>query len=132
MNAGFGGFAGALSDLPVWVMNVVPIDQPDTLPVIFDRGLIGTYHDWCESFNTYPRTYDLLHSSSLFGNLTKRCDIKYVAVEMDRILRPGGWVILQDTTEVIDKIVPILRSLHWTVSISQDQFVVGKKGFWRP
>ena len=33
-------------------MNVVPIDQPDTLPVIFNRGLIGAYHDWCESFNT--------------------------------------------------------------------------------
>ncbi|CAM8967755.1 unnamed protein product [Rhodiola kirilowii] len=133
MNAGFGGFAAAIIDLPVWVMNVVPTDQPDTLSIIFDRGLIGTYHDWCESFNTYPRTYDLLHSSFLFTNLTKRCDIKYVVAEMDRIIRPGGWLVLQDSAEVIDKIVQILRSLHWTVSIFQDRFVVvGKKGFWRP
>lgn len=54
-------------------MNVVPIDMSDTLPVIFDRGLIGIYHDWCESFNTYPRTYDLLHSNFLLGNISQRC-----------------------------------------------------------
>lgn len=65
-------FAAALVDLPVWVMNVVPIDMPDSLSIIFDRGLIGMYHDWCESFNTYPRTYDLLHASFLFKNLEKR------------------------------------------------------------
>jgi len=53
-------------------MNVIPIDAPDTLSVIFDRGLIGIYHDWCESLNTYPRTYDLLHSSFLFRDRTQR------------------------------------------------------------
>ena len=65
-------FAAALIDLPVWVMNVVPIDVPDTLSIIMDRGLIGMYHDWCESFNTYPRTYDLLHASFLFKYLEQR------------------------------------------------------------
>ncbi|KAJ4978827.1 hypothetical protein NE237_009607 [Protea cynaroides] len=88
MNAGYGGFAAALIDQPLWVMNVVPNNGADTLAVIFDRGLIGIYHDWCEAFNTYPRTYDLLHSSYLFGNLTKRCDSVVVVAEMDRILRP--------------------------------------------
>lgn len=68
-------FAAALIDLPLWVMNVVPVSGPDTLPVIFDRGLIGIYHDWCESLNTYPRSYDLLHSSFLFGNLTQRYNL---------------------------------------------------------
>ena len=53
-------------------MNVVPVHLPDTLPIIFDRGLIGFYHDWCESLSTYPRTYDLLHSSFLFGSLSQR------------------------------------------------------------
>ncbi|GLT26254.1 hypothetical protein SLA2020_013360 [Shorea laevis] len=132
MNAGFGGFAAALIDLPVWVMNVIPIHEQDTLPLIFDRGLIGIYHDWCESFNTYPRTYDLLHSSFLFQNLTRRCDIIDVAVEMDRILRPGGYVLIQDTMEMIGKLNPLLRSLHWSTSLYQDQFLVGMKGFWRP
>ncbi|KAE8695678.1 putative methyltransferase PMT25 [Hibiscus syriacus] len=132
MNAGYGGFAAALNEFPLWVMNVVPIDTQDTLPIIFERGLIGIYHDWCESFNTYPRTYDLLHSSFLFKNRTLRCEIIDIAVEMDRILRPDGYLLLQDTMETIKKLNPVLRSLHWSTSLYQGQFLVGKKGSWRP
>ncbi|KAJ4827898.1 hypothetical protein Tsubulata_021759 [Turnera subulata] len=132
MNAGYGGFAAALVDLPYWVMNVVPIHREDTLSIIFDRGLIGVYHDWCESFNTYPRTYDLLHASFLFGNLAQRCEMLDVAVEMDRILRPGGYIVVQDKIENINKLSPILRSLHWSTSLYQGQFLIGKKDFWRP
>lgn len=153
-------FAAALVDRPVWVMNVMPIDLPDTLSVVFDRGFIGMYHDWCESFNTYPRTYDLLHSSFLFKILEKRydhpcefislydkstckvrfsqykifvrCDITDVVAEIDRILRPNGYLVVQDSLEVISKLSPILRSLHWSVTIHQKQFLVGRKSFWRP
>ncbi|KAK1286641.1 putative methyltransferase PMT23 [Acorus calamus] len=132
MNAFYGGFAAALINQPLWVMNTVPIDGPDTLPIIFDRGLIGVYHDWCESFSTYPRTYDLIHSSYIFFNLTKRCDIIDVAVEMDRILRPGGWILVQETTALIEKISLIFRSLHWDTVLHRQHFLVGKKGFWRP
>lgn len=47
MNAGLGGFAAALSKYMVWVMNVVPFDaKNNTLGVIYDRGLIGTYMNW--------------------------------------------------------------------------------------
>ncbi|XP_071738499.1 probable methyltransferase PMT23 isoform X1 [Rutidosis leptorrhynchoides] len=132
MNAGYGGFAAALIDLPLWVMNVVPVNGPDTLPVIFDRGLIGIYHDWCESLNTYPRTYDLLHSSFMFNNLTQRCDMLDGAAEIDRVLRPGGVLIVEDTIEMINKLIPILRSLHWSTTVHQKRFLVGSKGFWRP
>lgn len=72
-------FAAALRDLNVWVMNVVSIDSPDTLPIIYERGLFGIYHDWCESFSTYPRTYDLLHADHLFSSLKKRCKYCYVS-----------------------------------------------------
>lgn len=65
-------FAAALKDLKLWVLNVVNVDSPDTLPIIYERGLFGVYHDWCESFSTYPRTYDLLHADYLFSNLKKR------------------------------------------------------------
>ncbi|PPS11821.1 hypothetical protein GOBAR_AA08820 [Gossypium barbadense] len=132
MNAGYGGFAAALNELPLWVMNVVPIDAQDTLSIIFERGLIGIYHDWCESLSTYPRTYDLLHSSFLFKNRQERCNIIDVAVEMDRILRPGGYLLLQDTMETIQKLNPVLRSLQWSTRLYEGQFLVGKKGFWRP
>ncbi|GJN02021.1 hypothetical protein PR202_ga19332 [Eleusine coracana subsp. coracana] len=65
MNAFFGGFAAAIVSDPVWVMNVVPAQKPFTLGVIYDRGLIGVYHDWCEPFSTYPRTYDLIHANGI-------------------------------------------------------------------
>lgn len=65
-------FAAALKDLKIWVMNVVSVDSPDTLPIIYERGLFGIYHDWCESFSTYPRSYDLLHADHLFSKLKKR------------------------------------------------------------
>lgn len=41
-------FAAAFVDFGIdaWVMNVVPISGPNTLPVIFDRGLLGVIHDW--------------------------------------------------------------------------------------
>lgn len=46
MNAYLGGLAAAAVSDPVWVMNVVPAQKPLTLGVIYDRGLIGVYHDW--------------------------------------------------------------------------------------
>ncbi|XP_015938712.1 probable methyltransferase PMT2 [Arachis duranensis] len=68
MNAGLGSFAVAIQSPKLWVMNVVPtIAEKSTLGVIYERGLIGIYHDWCEAFSTYPRTYDLIHANGLFS-----------------------------------------------------------------
>lgn len=46
MNAFIGGFAVALNSLPVWVMNIVPMSMKNSLSAIYDRGLIGAFHDW--------------------------------------------------------------------------------------
>lgn len=54
MNAKLGGFAAAMVDDPVWVLNVVPVDaEVNTLGVIYERGLIGTYQNW---YDIYPLT----------------------------------------------------------------------------
>lgn len=136
MRAGFGGFAAALIEQPVWVMNVIPIDGPDTLPLIFDRGLFGVYHDWCESFNTYPRTYDLLHADHLFSDLTSRCNLVDTILEMDRILRPQGWVIVRDTAMIVKQLLPVMQSLHWRTNIkitqTEENLIVAQKRSWRP
>lgn len=68
----YNRFAASLVNQSVWVMNVVPVHSPDTLPFIYERGLIGIYHDWCEPFGTYPRSYDLLHADHLFSRLKNR------------------------------------------------------------
>lgn len=68
MNAHLGGFAAAPVKFPVWVMNVAPSNsQDDTLGVIYERGLIGTYQYSCEGFSTYPSIYDLIHASEVFS-----------------------------------------------------------------
>lgn len=46
MRANVGGFAASLTNKDVWVMNVVPAVESGKLKIIYDRGLIGTVHDW--------------------------------------------------------------------------------------
>ncbi|KAG5249102.1 methyltransferase [Salix suchowensis] len=114
MNTVYGGFAAAVIDDPLWVMNVVSSYAANTLPVVFDRGLIGTFHDWCEAFSTYPRTYDLLHLDGLFTAESHRCDMKYVLLEMDRILRPAGYAIIRESSYFADAISTIARGMRWS------------------
>lgn len=61
-----------------------------------------------------------------------RCDIVDVVGEIDRILRPDGYVLVQDSMEAIRKLGSVLHSLHWSVTLYQNQFLVGRKSFWRP
>ncbi|CAK8538186.1 unnamed protein product [Lathyrus sativus] len=119
MRASFGGFAAALIDqnLDSWVMNVVPVSGPNTLPVIYDRGLIGVMHDWCEPFDTYPRTYDFLHASYLLSVEKKRCNVSSILLEMDRILRPGGQVYIRDALSIMNELVEIAKAIGWEVTL---------------
>ncbi|GLT34277.1 hypothetical protein SLA2020_088010 [Shorea laevis] len=136
MRAVYGGFAAALNDLKVWVMNVVPIDSADTLPIIYERGLFGIYHDWCESFNTYPRSYDLLHADHLFSSIKKRCNLVTLFAEVDRILRPEGKLIVQDDAATIKEVEGMAKSLKWEVRTTyleaDEGFICFHKTYWRP
>ncbi|KAG8380744.1 hypothetical protein BUALT_Bualt06G0047900 [Buddleja alternifolia] len=133
MRAGFGGlldklinsftgsFAAALIEnhMDCWVLNVVPISGPNTLPVIYDRGLIGVMHDWCEPFDTYPRTYDLIHAAELFSVERKRCNISTIMLEMDRILRPGGRVYIRDSVSIMDELGEVGSAVGWHVALRE-------------
>ncbi|KAI3981135.1 hypothetical protein MKX01_032275 [Papaver californicum] len=139
MNAYLGGFAAAVMKYPVWVMNVVPSNSNhDTLGAIYERGFIGTYQDWCEAFSTYPRTYDLIHAAGVFSIYQDRCDITYILLEMDRILRPEGSVIFRDTVEVLVKIQSITEGMRWKSQImdhesgpfNPEKILVAVKTYW--
>ncbi|XP_015955268.3 probable methyltransferase PMT17 [Arachis duranensis] len=139
MNAYLGGFAAAMSKYPVWVMNVVPPNSDhDTLGVIYERGFIGTYHDWCEAFSTYPRTYDMIHASGVFSIYQDRCNITLILLEMDRILRPEGTVILREGVELLVKIKSITDAMRWKSSITDhesgpfnpEKILVAEKTYW--
>ncbi|KAJ6426880.1 hypothetical protein OIU84_022466 [Salix udensis] len=127
MNTVYGGFAAAVIDDPLWVMNVVSSYAANTLPVVFDRGLIGTFHDWCEAFSTYPRTYDLLHLDGLFTAESHRCDMKNVLLEMDRILRPTGYAVIRESSYFVDAISTIAKGMRWSCRKENTEYGVEKE-----
>lgn len=141
MKANLGSFAAALKEKDVWVMNVVPEDGPNTLKLIYDRGLIGSIHNWCEAYSTYPRTYDLLHAWTVFSDIEKKgCSGEDLLLEMDRMLRPTGFAIIRDKQSVVDFVKKYLTALNWEAvattadaSLDSDQdadevvFIVQKK-----
>ncbi|CAI9777554.1 unnamed protein product [Fraxinus pennsylvanica] len=136
MRAVYGGLAAALKELNVWVMNVISIDAPDTLPIIYERGLFGIYHDWCESFSTYPRSYDLLHADHLFSKIKKKCNFMALVAEVDRILRPEGKLIVRDNVETLNELESIFKSMKWeirsTYSRDKEGLLFVQKTMWRP
>ncbi|CAL5355800.1 unnamed protein product [Camellia sinensis] len=138
MNAGLGGFAAALESPKSWVMNVVPTIAQNTLGVIYERGLIGIYHDWCEGFSTYPRSYDLIHASGVFSLYENKCKLEDVLLEMDRILRPEGAVIFRDKVDVLNKVKKIVGGMRWEAKMMDhedgplvpEKILVAVKQYW--
>lgn len=139
MNTKYGGLAAALINDPVWVMNVVSSYAANSLGVIYDRGLIGTINDWCEAFSTYPRTYDLLHVDGLFTAESHRCEMKFVLLEMDRILRPEGYVIMRDAPNFVESAHALGQAMRWSCKVhptekptnEKEQLLICQKSFWR-
>ncbi|XP_068468502.1 probable methyltransferase PMT5 [Phaseolus vulgaris] len=120
MSSNYGGLNAALLEekKSVWVMNVVSSRASNALPLILDRGFVGVMHDWCEPFPTYPRTYDLLHADGLLSHLSsERCSMIDLFLEMDRILRPEGWVILSDTMGAIEMSRMVATQVRWEARV---------------
>ncbi|KAJ7951088.1 S-adenosyl-L-methionine-dependent methyltransferases superfamily protein [Quillaja saponaria] len=139
MNSYLGGFAAALVDDPVWVMNVVPVEaEINTLGVIYERGLIGTYQNWCEAMSTYPRTYDFIHADSIFSLYKDRCNLEDILLEMDRILRPEGSMILRDDVDAVVKAKTILDAMQYDCRITdhekgphqREKILLAVKQYW--
>ncbi|CAL8994675.1 unnamed protein product [Prunus brigantina] len=120
MSAHYGGLNAAFLEerKSVWVMNVVPVNALYTLPLILDLGFAGVLHDWCEPFPTYPRTYDLLHANGLLSHLSsERCSMMDLLLEMDRILRPEGWVVLCDKVGAIEMARMFATQIRWEARV---------------
>ncbi|CAL9241101.1 unnamed protein product [Arabidopsis halleri] len=141
MNAQFGGLNSALLEArkSVWVMNVVPTAGPNHLPMILDRGFVGVLHDWCEPFPTYPRTYDLVHADNLLSLQTsqrrKSCQLIDIFTEIDRLLRPEGWVIIRDTVQLVESARASVTQLKWEARVievessSEQRLLICQKPF---
>ncbi|KAM7464460.1 hypothetical protein LguiA_032581 [Lonicera macranthoides] len=140
MNAHYGGLNAAFLDARklVWVMNVVPIWARNTLPLILDQGFAGVLHDWCEPFPTYARTYDMLHANGLLTYLAlEGCSMTSLLLEMDRILRPEGWVVISDKLGPIEKARMLATQMRWEARVldlqngSDQRLLICQKPFIR-
>lgn len=121
-------------------MNVVPTNGPNYLPLIMDRGFVGVLHDWCEAFPTYPRTYDLVHAAGLLSLESiqqRRCTTLDLFTEIDRILRPEGWVIIRDTAPLIESARTTITRLKWDARVvevesnSDERLLICQKPFFK-
>ncbi|KAJ0590492.1 putative S-adenosyl-L-methionine-dependent methyltransferase [Helianthus annuus] len=141
MNSYLGGFAAALvlDNDPVWVMNIVPVEaNVNTLGVIYERGLIGTYQNWCEAMSTYPRTYDFIHGDSIFTLYKDKCEMEDILLEMDRILRPQGSVIIRDDVDLLVNAKNIADELEWETRLvdheegplEREKLLIATKRYW--
>ncbi|XP_030482396.1 probable methyltransferase PMT5 [Cannabis sativa] len=140
MNAHYGGLNSAFLEerKSVWVMNVVPVRAQNTLPLILEQGFAGVLHDWCDPFPTYPRTYDMLHASGLLSHMSsERCTMRDLLLEMDRILRPEGWVVLSDKVGTIEMARTLAAQIRWEARVidlqngSDQRLLVCQKPFLR-
>lgn len=60
-------------------------------------------------------------------------------MEMDRILRPEGTVLIRDSPEVIDKVNHIAHAVRWTTAIHEgdsgspetEKILVATKTMWK-
>jgi len=56
--------------------------------------------------------------------------------EVDRILRPEGKLIVRDTTEIINEVAAMVKSMQWEVRMTYSKEKVGflcvQKSMWRP
>lgn len=48
-----------------------------------------------------------------------RCNLVDLMVEIDRMLRPEGTVVIRGSSEVINKVDHVARAIRWTATINE-------------
>lgn len=65
-----------------------------------------------------------------------RCKLAPVIAEIDRIVRPGGKLIVRDKSGAVGEVENLLKSLHWVVHLTfsknQEGILSAQKSEWRP
>jgi len=77
-----------------------------------------------------------MHPSDLTDIFGFRCNIVAVIAEVDRILRPEGYLVVRDNAETVGEIESMAKSLHWDIRLTYSKGGEGllciQKTFWRP
>lgn len=78
----------------------------------------------------------MLHAWTVLSDVAKKdCSPEDLLIEMDRMLRPTGFIIIRDKQPMIDFVKKYLTALHWeavaTADSSSDEVVlIIQKKLW--
>lgn len=68
--------------------------------------------------------------------LLGRCDAPLLFLELDRILRPGGWLLFRERRRDRTLITKLAESMHWELkrylNQSDEELHAFQKTYWRP
>lgn len=56
-----------------------------------------------------------------------RCDMKYVLLEMDRILRPNGYLIIRESGYFLNSILTTAKGLRWGCQKQNPEYAMEKE-----
>lgn len=66
-----------------------------------------------------------------------RCEMKFVLLEMDRILRPTGYAIIRESTYFLDSVAAIAKGMRWSCEkrnpenkTDKDKILICQKKLW--
>lgn len=64
-------------------------------------------------------TQQVLDSNKSVTNVidASRCNIAHIVLEMDRILRPGGWVLVRESNAIVRRVQRLAKSFRWRTQI---------------
>eukprot|EP00246_Nothoceros_aenigmaticus_P006750 TRINITY_DN1992_c0_g1_i2.p2 TRINITY_DN1992_c0_g1~~TRINITY_DN1992_c0_g1_i2.p2 ORF type:complete len:108 (-),score=13.43 TRINITY_DN1992_c0_g1_i2:431-754(-) len=81
----------------------------------------------------------MIHADRLFTLYdTSRCDFADILLEMDRILRPEGAVVIRDDVDVLIRVRNIIRGMRWKCRLADhedgpfnhEKILVCLKSYW--
>nr|AAU90305.2 Methyltransferase, putative [Solanum tuberosum] len=121
-----------------WDHMIETLISPGSMCFVYMLELRSRLPPKCEAFSTYPRTYDLIHASGLFSLYKDKCEFEDILLEMDRILRPEGAVILRDNVDVLIKVKKIIGGMRWNFKLMDhedgplvpEKILVAVKQYW--
>jgi hypothetical protein len=53
--------------------------------------------------------------------LISRCNIAHIVLEMERILRPGGWALIRESNEMAYRVQALAISMRWKTRILETE-----------
>ncbi|GFP98436.1 probable methyltransferase pmt28 [Phtheirospermum japonicum] len=107
-----------LHTFPDWMNNRDKLiaDNAHWQAIVNNSYLIGIGIDW----STIRNVMDMKAINGGFAAALSDKNVWaiVIVVEMDRLLRPGGWAIIRDKVEILNPLEEILRNLHWEIRMT--------------